>query len=111
MTHTASEAPPGNGERYDVIVVGAGAGGLTAAATAAVAGCRVLVIEATGRVGGTTAISGGMVWIPANYKMKESGLHDSEASAREYLRQTVPGSEQRPPSRPPTTRPRRRLRQ
>ena len=96
MSHTASDIRPADGDRYDVIVVGAGAAGLTAAATAAVSGCRVLVVEATARVGGTTAVSGGMVWIPANYKMKEGGLADSEAAAREYLRHTVPGSEHDP---------------
>lgn len=47
-------------ETYDVIVIGAGAGGMTAAAVAAAEGLRVLVIEKTAFVGGTTAWSGGM---------------------------------------------------
>lgn len=77
-------------ETYDVIVIGAGAGGMTAAAVAAAEGLRVLVIEKTGFVGGTTAWSGGMVWIPANAKMKEAGLSDSITDAVQYLASTVP---------------------
>jgi len=68
-------------ETYDVIVIGAGAGGMTAAAVAAAEGLRVLVIEKTAFVGGTAAWSHGMVWIPANAKMKEVGLSDSVADA------------------------------
>ncbi|MCS3761065.1 FAD-dependent oxidoreductase [Bradyrhizobium centrosematis] len=77
-------------ETYDVIVIGAGAGGMTAAAVAAAEGLRVLVIEKTAFVGGTTAWSEGMVWIPANAKMKEAGLSDSIADAVQYLSSTVP---------------------
>ncbi len=77
-------------ETYDVIVIGAGAGGMTAASVAAAEGLRVLVIEKTAFVGGTTAWSGGMVWIPANAKMKEAGLTDSVTDAVQYLAATVP---------------------
>ncbi|WP_027546372.1 FAD-dependent oxidoreductase [Bradyrhizobium sp. WSM2254] len=77
-------------ETYDVIVVGAGAGGMTAAAVAAAEGLSVLVIEKTAFVGGTTAWSGGMVWIPANPKMKAAGLSDSVTDAVQYLSSTVP---------------------
>ena len=74
-----------------MVVVGSGAAGLSAACTAAALCKRVLVLEATDRIGGTSALSGGMVWIPANHKMAAAGLEDSQAAAREYLRQTVPG--------------------
>src|SRR5215467_7908867 len=77
-------------ETYDVVVIGAGAGGMTAAAVAAAEGLPVLVIEKTAFVGGTTAWSGGMVWIPANSKMKEAGVSDSVAEAARYLASTVP---------------------
>lgn len=77
-------------ETYDVIVIGAGAGGMTAAAVAAAEGLRVLVIEKTAFVGGTTAWSDGMVWIPANARMGEAGLSDSVAEAVQYLSSTVP---------------------
>jgi len=77
-------------DAYDVVVLGAGAGGMTAAAVAAAQGLRVLVIEKTGFVGGTTAWSGGMVWIPVNAKMRDAGLSDSRADAEAYLASTVP---------------------
>jgi len=77
--------------RHDVIVVGSGAAGLAAACTAAALGRKVLVLEHGDRVGGTTAVSGGMVWIPANHKMPACGIDDSAEAAREYLRATVPG--------------------
>jgi succinate dehydrogenase/fumarate reductase flavoprotein subunit len=73
----------------DVIVLGAGAGGLAAACAAAARGLRVLLLEKTPWVGGTAAISGGMVWIPCNPKMGPAGLADSEDAARAYLGATV----------------------
>src|SRR6267154_380708 len=76
-------------EAYDVVVIGAGAGGMTAAAVAAAEGLSVLVIEKTEFVGGTTSWSGGMVWIPANSKMKQAGLPDSLSDAASYLASTV----------------------
>jgi len=77
---------------YEVIVLGAGAAGMTAAAVAAAEGLDVLLIEKSGFVGGTTAISGGMVWIPANSKMVQVGMADTTEQARLYLQQTVRGS-------------------
>ncbi len=74
-------------DAYDVVVIGAGAGGMTAAAVAAAEGLSVLVIEKTEFVGGTTAWSGGMVWIPVNAQMKQS---DTAAAAADYLAGTVP---------------------
>jgi len=74
----------------DVIVVGAGAAGMTAAAVAAAQGLRVLLLEQSRWIGGTTAISGGMVWIPANHKMPSAGIADSLDEARRYLGHTIP---------------------
>jgi len=71
-------------------VVGAGAAGLTAATVAAAEGQRVLLVEGSPYVGGTTAISGGMVWIPANHLMAEAGRPDTLEAARAYLGATVP---------------------
>ncbi len=79
-------------DEYDAIVLGAGAGGMTAAAVAAAEGLRVLLIEKSAQVGGTTAVSGGMVWVPANAKMAQAGIVDTLEQAQLYLRQSVPGS-------------------
>ncbi|NML42819.1 FAD-dependent oxidoreductase [Ramlibacter sp. G-1-2-2] len=76
--------------RVDVVVVGSGAAGLSAAAVAASRGRRVLLLEQSTLVGGTTAISGGMVWIPANHKMQAAGLADTLDAARNYLGCVVP---------------------
>ena len=80
-------------DAYDVVVIGAGAGGMTAAAVAAAEGLSVLLIEKTEFVGGTTAWSGGMVWIPVNAKMKQAGMDDSLSDAANYLASTVPETE------------------
>lgn len=73
----------------DFLVVGSGAGGMTAAVVAAVRGADVLVLEKTGYFGGTTALSGGVVWMPNNADMKRGGLSDSESDAVTYLKQVV----------------------
>jgi succinate dehydrogenase/fumarate reductase flavoprotein subunit len=78
-------------DEFDVIVLGAGAGGMTAAAVAAAKNLRVLLLEKSQVVGGTTAMSGGMVWIPDNTKMASVGRFDSRADAETYLANTVPG--------------------
>jgi succinate dehydrogenase/fumarate reductase flavoprotein subunit len=78
--------------KYDVIVIGSGAAGLCAAAVAASEGQTVLLLESAKSIGGTTAISGGMVWIPANHKMSSVGMEDSLESAVKYLKQAVPDS-------------------
>lgn len=70
----------------DVIIVGSGVAGLTAAIVAAKAGLNVLVVEKTKYFGGTTAFSGGAPWIPCNHHMKKLGLEDSRESAVEYIR-------------------------
>jgi succinate dehydrogenase/fumarate reductase flavoprotein subunit len=80
-------------EAYDVVVIGAGAGGMTAAAVAAAEGLSVLLIEKTEFIGGTTAWSGGMVWIPVNARMKHAGIDDSPSNAADYLASTVPETE------------------
>ena len=77
---------------YDVVVLGAGAGGMTAAAVAAALGLDVLVLEKTSFVGGTTALSGGMVWVPGNAKAATIGHPDSIEAARTYLAHEIPGT-------------------
>ena len=79
-------------DAYDLIVVGGGAAGLTAASVAAAEHRSVLLVEHANVVGGTTAISGGMVWIPANHKMAEAGIPDDLNAANVYLDNTIPAS-------------------
>ena len=72
-------------ESYDVVVLGTGAAGLTAAVRAADSGARVGLFEKADTVGGTSAWSGGMVWIPNNPHMAEVGRPDSREAALTYL--------------------------
>jgi 3-oxosteroid 1-dehydrogenase len=74
----------------DVLVLGSGSAGLVAALTAAAQGLRVTVLEKTGRVGGTTAMSGAGTWIPANHHAAAAGIEDSEAEALAYIRAAAP---------------------
>jgi len=74
---------------YDLVVVGSGGGGMTAALVANHYGMSVLVLEKTGFFGGSTARSGGAIWIPNNHLMLEEGVDDSFENAQEYMKQTV----------------------
>ncbi|MBZ9719267.1 FAD-dependent oxidoreductase [Mesorhizobium sp. AD1-1] len=74
----------------DVIVVGSGAAALTAALTVAVAGKTVRIIEKTDVLGGTSAMSGGMTWLPVNHYAERAGLSDSFAEALAYMRAASP---------------------
>lgn len=74
----------------DVVVVGSGTG-LMAALRAADAGLDVVVLEKTEQIGGTMGISGGCIWIPNNFRMREAGIADSEQEALEYIRHATLG--------------------
>ena len=69
----------------DVLVVGAGPGGLAAAVAAAARGLEVILAEKTEYVGGTTAYSGGFLWVPNNPLSRADGVEDSVEAARTYL--------------------------
>lgn len=81
----AVPASPEPTETVDVLVVGSGAGGLSAAVTAAHRGLSVLVVEKEPVFGGTTARSGGWLWIPCNGPSAREGIQDSLEAARTYL--------------------------
>ena len=73
-------------QAYDVVVLGSGAAGLTAALAAATRGAgRVAVFEKAELLGGTTALSGGTIWIPANQPARAAGVEDSREQGLEYL--------------------------
>jgi 3-oxosteroid 1-dehydrogenase len=78
-------------QEYDVVVVGSGAGGMTAALCAQAQGLSAVVLEKTDRYGGTSAVSGGGIWIPCNEQIKGAGLDDSEAEALTYLKHLTAG--------------------
>ncbi len=69
----------------DVLVLGSGAAGLTAAVTAAEAGLRVIVAEKTGLLGGTTALSEGMIWVPGSHHARAAGVDDTAGAATAYV--------------------------
>src|SRR5262249_29464557 len=74
----------------DVVVVGSGSAGLCAALTAAAGGARVMVVEKSPLLGGTSAMSGAGTWVPANHHMLAAGIADSKDAALTYLRATAP---------------------
>ena len=76
-------------KHYDFVIVGSGAGSLCAALVMRAAGKRVLVLEKTGLVGGTTAMSGGVMWIPVNRFLASDGITDSPEQAATYLDHVV----------------------
>ena len=75
----------------DVVVVGSGGAALTAATLAHDNGAEVLVLEKAGMLGGTTAVSGGGVWLPGNHVMEKAGISDSREDALAYLHRVTGG--------------------
>ena len=73
-------------QEYDLIVVGSGAGGLSTAVVARKRGLKVIVLEKADVFGGTTAFSGGVLWIPGNPVSARSGIKHSAEEAERYLR-------------------------
>ncbi len=75
------DTPP----EVDVLVVGAGAAGMTAALVCAIEGLDVLLVEKSAQVGGTSATSAGTIWVPGTSQAREAGFADSPEDVRAYL--------------------------
>lgn len=72
-------------EEFDFISIGSGAAGLMGAATAAEQGASAVVLEATDSVGGTTAFSGALLWVPCNRWQRAAGQSDDRARVKRYI--------------------------
>jgi 3-oxosteroid 1-dehydrogenase len=72
-------------DEYDMVIVGSGAAGMTAALTAAQLGRTAIVLEKTGYFGGSTARSGGGIWAPGNAVLRKARVRDTPEMASEYL--------------------------
>jgi 3-oxosteroid 1-dehydrogenase len=87
-------------ETFDFVVVGSGGGSMCAALFMLSLGKSVVILEKTDLVGGTTARSGGVMWIPNNRFMKEDGVEDSYDKAMQYLEATAGSSPDAPGTTP-----------
>ena len=76
-------------QEVDLLVFGAGAGGMTAALVGALEGLDVLLCEKTGMAGGTTAYSAGTIWVPGTRQSLAAGVPDSAEEARRFLRSVI----------------------
>lgn len=89
ISSSVSSSKAGWDHTVDVLVVGSGAGGMVAALTAHDGGANVLVIEKSDTYGGSSARSGGGIWIPNNHLMKADGREDNPADVLTYLKAEV----------------------
>lgn len=76
----------------DVLVVGSGSGGMVAALRAQELGADTLVIEKSDKYGGSSAMSGGVIWIPNNHLMPATGIEDSDQEGFDYLKDLTEGN-------------------
>ena len=76
-------------ETFDFIIVGSGGGSMAAALWLKSIGKEPLILEKTDKFGGSTAMSGGLLWIPAHHLQAEAGVEDSIKAGRQYMDATV----------------------
>lgn len=84
-----AEAASGGAMECDVLVAGSGVGGFAAAVTAAHHGLKVILAEKAPLIGGTTAWSGGWLWIPGNPLARRAGIVEEPEEPRRYLRSEI----------------------
>ena len=89
MNKNTSPAPVDADLTYDVIVLGSGAAGFAAAVTASCRGLKVLLVEKTEAFGGTSAISGGAVWLHDTDQARAGGHHLPAEQMRRYLKEVI----------------------
>ncbi|WP_102227134.1 FAD-dependent oxidoreductase [Acidimangrovimonas sediminis] len=89
MDQKTEPAAAGADRVVDLLVFGAGAGGMTAALVAAQQGLDVLLCEKTAMVGGITSTSGGTIWVPGTEQSRRDGVADSAEDARQFLQAVV----------------------
>jgi 3-oxosteroid 1-dehydrogenase len=82
---TSQSSSPAATVEVDVLVVGAGGAGMTAALAARHRGLDTLLVEKSAYFGGSTARSGGGVWVPNNHALREAGVDDTPERAKQYL--------------------------
>ncbi|MBV9791929.1 MAG: FAD-dependent oxidoreductase, partial [Chloroflexi bacterium] len=86
-----NEHAPTQNRTTDVLIIGTGCAGLTAALAAHTQGAQVTILEKTELVGGTTAVSAGAIWIPCNHHQVEAGFPDSREAAIRYITRLADG--------------------
>lgn len=86
MSTTGQQSPD---RTYDVVVVGSGSAGFAAALAAVDSGLSAVILESTDQWGGSSAMSGGGMWLPDNPLMRRDGAGDSRDEALTYLEATV----------------------
>ncbi len=79
-------------EEFDLVVIGSGAGAMTAGIVAHDRKAKVLLLEKSQRYGGSSAMSGGSLWIPQSHFMADAGIEDSRAEALAYLEEITAGA-------------------
>lgn len=88
---TITDIPVHHQQECDVLVIGSGAGGLSTAVTAAIQGLDVIVAEKATVFGGTTAVSGGWLWIPNTPHAQKAGQVEPIQKPKEYLKNILGG--------------------
>ena len=91
MTTAAPGSPDAFDDVVDVLVIGSGGGGMTAALAAQAAGLNTLVIEKSSHFGGSTALSGGGIWVPGAPAQRRAGYTPPPDGVVDYLRRITDG--------------------